>query len=214
MLVWRPQDCAVCTQARPIFAVFGVYGDQQGRFTLDRSERFKHLRTESVYSSRELFNVSVTLTWAGADSIAVVRRSNRLSCAGCSKQYSSSIASVSHHELSKFLLCNGSRHWSQVPESAAAARPARLLVPVFANAWYMYMCTDELLQALGSPVTHSPHWHVNDVGFRQPLDFVSLPLVEKLFSDLVHTTESLKQLKVRYSSCRTQTAHSMIHTLI
>jgi centrosomal protein CEP135 len=37
---------------------------------------------------------------------------------------------------------------------------------------------------------------LDQLGFRQPLDFVSLPLVEKLFSDLVHTTESLKQLKV------------------
>ena len=45
MLVWRPQACAVCTQARPIFAVFGVYGDQQGRFTLASSEHLNHLRS-------------------------------------------------------------------------------------------------------------------------------------------------------------------------
>lgn len=47
---------------------------------------------------------------------------------------------------------------------------------------------------------HNVRRRLDQLGFRQPLDFVSLPLVEKLFSDLVSTTESLKQLKVLRAS--------------
>lgn len=36
---------------------------------------------------------------------------------------------------------------------------------------------------------------LDQLGYRQPLGIESLPLVEKLFSDLVHTTESLKNFK-------------------
>ena len=40
---------------------------------------------------------------------------------------------------------------------------------------------------------------LDQLGYRQPLGIESLPLVEKLFSDLVHTTESLKNLKQQIS---------------
>lgn len=40
---------------------------------------------------------------------------------------------------------------------------------------------------------------LDQLGYRQPLGIESLPLVEKLFSDLVHTTESLKNLKQQVS---------------
>ncbi|XP_054459052.1 centrosomal protein of 135 kDa isoform X2 [Anoplopoma fimbria] len=37
---------------------------------------------------------------------------------------------------------------------------------------------------------------LDQLGYRQPLGIESLPLVEKLFSDLVHTTESLRNVKL------------------
>lgn len=37
---------------------------------------------------------------------------------------------------------------------------------------------------------------LDQLGYRQPLGIESLPLVEKLFSDLVHTTESLRNAKL------------------
>lgn len=37
--------------------------------------------------------------------------------------------------------------------------------------------------------------HLDDLGYRQPLILESLPLVEKLVSDLLHTTESLRHYK-------------------
>uniref|UniRef100_A0A8D2Q958 Centrosomal protein of 135 kDa n=1 Tax=Varanus komodoensis TaxID=61221 RepID=A0A8D2Q958_VARKO len=37
---------------------------------------------------------------------------------------------------------------------------------------------------------------LDQLGYRQPLGVESLPLVEKLFSDLVHTTESLRSAKL------------------
>ena len=36
---------------------------------------------------------------------------------------------------------------------------------------------------------------LDQLGYRQPLGIESLPLVEKLFGDLLHTTESLKSSK-------------------
>ena len=41
---------------------------------------------------------------------------------------------------------------------------------------------------------------LDQLGYRQPLGVESLPLVEKLFADLLHTTESLKKSKVRTMS--------------
>lgn len=37
---------------------------------------------------------------------------------------------------------------------------------------------------------------LDQLGYKQPLGIESLPLVEKLFADLVHTTESLKNAKL------------------
>jgi centrosomal protein CEP135 len=37
--------------------------------------------------------------------------------------------------------------------------------------------------------------HLDDLGYRQPLVVESLALVEKLLSDLLHTTESLRHYK-------------------
>lgn len=36
---------------------------------------------------------------------------------------------------------------------------------------------------------------LDQFGYKQPLAIESLPLVEKLFQDLIHTTESLKKAK-------------------
>jgi len=36
---------------------------------------------------------------------------------------------------------------------------------------------------------------LDQLGYRQPLGIESLPLVEKVFGDLLHTTESLKSAK-------------------
>ena len=36
---------------------------------------------------------------------------------------------------------------------------------------------------------------LDQLGYRQTLDLTSLPLVEKLFADLLHTTESFKASK-------------------
>ena len=38
---------------------------------------------------------------------------------------------------------------------------------------------------------------LDQLGYRQPLGMDSVPLVEKIFSDLIHTTESLKNAKVQ-----------------
>jgi centrosomal protein CEP135 len=40
---------------------------------------------------------------------------------------------------------------------------------------------------------------LDQLGYRQPLGIESLPLVEKLFADLLHTTDSLKRLKLDFS---------------
>ncbi len=40
---------------------------------------------------------------------------------------------------------------------------------------------------------------LDQLGYRQPLGLESVPLVEKLFSDLIHTTESLKNSKLQQS---------------
>lgn len=37
--------------------------------------------------------------------------------------------------------------------------------------------------------------HLDDLGYWQPLLVESLPLVERLVSDLLHTTESLRRYK-------------------
>lgn len=41
---------------------------------------------------------------------------------------------------------------------------------------------------------------LDQLGYRQPLGIESLPLVERLFLDLVHTTESLKKAKLSSGS--------------
>jgi len=40
---------------------------------------------------------------------------------------------------------------------------------------------------------------LDQLGYRQPLAIESLPLVERLFSDLIHTTESLKNSRLNIS---------------
>lgn len=48
----------------------------------------------------------------------------------------------------------------------------------------------------GRAVTQNLRRRLDQLGYRQPLGIESIPLVERLFSDLVHTTESLKNIKV------------------
>ena len=38
---------------------------------------------------------------------------------------------------------------------------------------------------------------LDQLGYQHPLGIESLPLVERLFADLLHTTESLRNVKVR-----------------
>ncbi|KAF7667681.1 hypothetical protein LDENG_00052800 [Lucifuga dentata] len=53
---------------------------------------------------------------------------------------------------------------------------------------------------------------LDQLGYRQTLGIESLPLVEKLFSDLVHTTESLRNAKL--SAGKTETESRNIDTLL
>jgi len=41
---------------------------------------------------------------------------------------------------------------------------------------------------------------LDQLGYRQPLGIESLPLVERLFADLIHTTDSLKNSRLNTSS--------------
>lgn len=45
---------------------------------------------------------------------------------------------------------------------------------------------------------------LDQMGYRQPLGVESLPLAERLFGDLLHTTESLKNTKVQLSKQKEQ----------
>ncbi len=45
---------------------------------------------------------------------------------------------------------------------------------------------------------------LDQMGYRQPLVIDSLPLVEKLFADLMHTTESLKNAKLQLGKNKEQ----------
>ena len=45
---------------------------------------------------------------------------------------------------------------------------------------------------------------LDQLGYRQPLGLESLPLVERLFNDLLHTTESLRNAKLQVTKNREQ----------
>lgn len=51
---------------------------------------------------------------------------------------------------------------------------------------------------------------LDQLGFRQPLGVESLPLVEKLFGDLLHTTESLKSAKQQLGKHKEQKVYNII----
>ena len=61
----------------------------------------------------------------------------------------------------------------------------------------------------------SEHKYVNlrkrldQLGYRQTLGIESLPLIEKLFNDLVHTTESLKRAKLDLSNTKSNADTSL-----
>jgi centrosomal protein CEP135 len=62
---------------------------------------------------------------------------------------------------------------------------------------------DSTLQTTTSSVTEQKYVNLrkrlDQLGYRQTLGIESLPLIEKLFNDLVHTTESLKKTKLDLS---------------
>ena len=53
---------------------------------------------------------------------------------------------------------------------------------------------------------------LDQVGYRQPLGLESLPLVDKLFGDLLHTTESLKTAKQQLGKHREEKVTSIVHS--
>ncbi|XP_064608998.1 centrosomal protein of 135 kDa-like [Liolophura sinensis] len=53
---------------------------------------------------------------------------------------------------------------------------------------------------------------LDQLGYRQPLGLESLPLVERLFADLIHTTESLKNAKLEIS--KKQEDHGSFETAV
>jgi len=61
---------------------------------------------------------------------------------------------------------------------------------------------DSTLQTSNNTSSISEQKYINlrkrldQLGYRQTLGIESLPLIEKLFNDLVHTTESLKKSKL------------------
>ncbi len=62
---------------------------------------------------------------------------------------------------------------------------------------------DSTLQTTVSSITEQKYVNLrkrlDQLGYRQTLGIESLPLIEKLFNDLVHTTESLKKAKLDLS---------------
>lgn len=62
---------------------------------------------------------------------------------------------------------------------------------------------DSTLQTSVSSITEQKYVNLrkrlDQLGYRQTLGIESLPLIEKLFNDLVHTTESLKKAKLDLS---------------
>ena len=69
---------------------------------------------------------------------------------------------------------------------------------------------DSTLQTTGNSSSISEQKYVNlrkrldQLGYRQTLGVESLPLIEKLFNDLIHTTESLKKTKLELSKSTDQ----------
>lgn len=65
---------------------------------------------------------------------------------------------------------------------------------------------DSTLQTSANSSSISEQKYINlrkrldQLGYRQTLGIESLPLIEKLFNDLVHTTESLKKAKLEVKS--------------
>ena len=53
---------------------------------------------------------------------------------------------------------------------------------------------------------------LDQLGYRQTLEISSVPLVEKLFADLLHTTESLKANKQQTATLKV--THSVIETFV
>ena len=53
---------------------------------------------------------------------------------------------------------------------------------------------------------------LDQLGYKQPLGVESLPLVEKLFGDLLHTTESLKNTKQQLGKQKEQKVKHSVHT--
>lgn len=51
---------------------------------------------------------------------------------------------------------------------------------------------------------------LDQMGYRQPLVIDSLPLVDKLFADLMHTTESLKNAKLQLGKNKEQKVHNTL----
>ena len=73
---------------------------------------------------------------------------------------------------------------------------------VLNQQWFIKRKMDSELHTTQNSSTISEQKYINlrkrldQLGYRQTLGIESLPLIEKLFNDLVHTTESLKKSKL------------------
>jgi len=63
-----------------------------------------------------------------------------------------------------------------------------------------WMLAAVMCAAVTSEKFSSLRRRLDQIGYRQPLGIESLPLVERLFADLIHTTESLKNSRLATSS--------------
>ncbi len=55
---------------------------------------------------------------------------------------------------------------------------------------------------------------LDQMGYRQPLSLEALPLTEKLFGDLLHTTDSLKNAKLQLGKQKEEKVSNIAYYII